>query len=52
MTAIADDPPIMIEATVTDLETLVAAGLRFGCIYADPPWLYDNQRTRAATSRH
>jgi N6-adenosine-specific RNA methylase IME4 len=35
-----------------DLERLVAAGSRFGTIYADPPWLYDNQATRAATSNH
>lgn len=24
----------------------------FGCIYADPPWQYGNQATRAATGRH
>lgn len=24
----------------------------FGCIYADPPWPYQNQGTRAAASRH
>ena len=23
------------------------AGLKFGCIYADPPWQYGNQATRA-----
>ncbi len=38
--------------TITDLEALAASGKRFGCIYADPPWLYDNQGTRAATSNH
>lgn len=38
--------------TVADLEALVAAGGKFGCIYADPPWLYDNQGTRAATGNH
>lgn len=27
-------------------------GKKFGCIYADPPWKYDNQGTRAATSDH
>lgn len=28
------------------------AGLKFGCIYADPPWQYGNQATRAATDNH
>jgi N6-adenosine-specific RNA methylase IME4/predicted transcriptional regulator len=31
-----------------DLTTLVAAGRKFGCIYADPPWAYDNKATRSA----
>lgn len=38
--------------TLTDLVDLSASGRKFGCIYADPPWLYDNQGTRAATSGH
>ena len=38
--------------TVSDLSTLAEAGKKFGTIYADPPWLYDNQGTRAATSNH
>ena len=37
---------------ITDLLALVSAGRKFGCIYADPPWLYGNQGTRAATSNH
>jgi N6-adenosine-specific RNA methylase IME4 len=37
---------------VDGLEALIAAGERFGTIYADPPWKYDNQATRAATSNH
>jgi N6-adenosine-specific RNA methylase IME4 len=36
--------------TTADLEALV--GTKFGTIYADPPWGYDNQGTRAATSNH
>lgn len=36
--------------TVADLTEL--AGAKFGCIYADPPWQYGNQATRAATSNH
>lgn len=38
--------------TVADLETLIAAGRRFGTIYIDPPWSYGNQGTRAATDNH
>ena len=37
---------------VATLEELVAGGHRFRTIYADPPWPYSNQRTRAATSNH
>lgn len=37
---------------VDDLGQLIEAGKTFGCIYADPPWAYDNQATRAATSDH
>lgn len=35
-----------------DLQKLIDAGIRFGCIYADPPWQYGNQGTRAATDNH
>lgn len=43
------------EATIedgifTDLAQL--QGKQFGCIYADPPWRYDNQGTRASTDNH
>ena len=33
---------------LTDLDDLVAHGRQFGCIYADPPWQYDNKATRSA----
>ena len=36
----------------TDLDVYVRSGKKWGCIYADPPWLYDNQGTRAATGNH
>lgn len=36
--------------TTDDLHKL--AGQKFGSIYADPPWVYDNQGTRAATGNH
>jgi N6-adenosine-specific RNA methylase IME4 len=39
-------------ATTADLSRLIETGHTFGTIYADPPWLYGNQGTRAATSRH
>jgi N6-adenosine-specific RNA methylase IME4 len=38
--------------TVDSLAPLVAAGRRFGCIYADPPWRYGNQATRGAAGKH
>lgn len=38
--------------TVSDLHALAGTGAKFGCIYSDPPWLYDNQGTRAATGNH
>lgn len=42
--------PKFAGCTIRDLHTAVAEGRKFGCIYADPPWLYDNQGTRAATT--
>lgn len=38
--------------TVDDLNGLIEQGKRYGCIYADPPWQYGNQGTRAATGNH
>ncbi len=38
--------------TTQDIHTLLDAGKRFGCIYADPPWLYDNQGTRSASGKN
>lgn len=38
--------------TVDDLNALAASDKKFGCIYLDPPWRYDNQGTRAATGDH
>lgn len=35
-----------------DLFRLASSGAKFGTIYADPPWRYDNQGTRAATGNH
>jgi len=38
--------------TTDELQKLIDQGVRFGCIYADPPWQYGNQSTRAATDNH
>ena len=38
--------------SVQTLAELADAGKRFGTIYADPPWKYGNQGTRAATDNH
>ncbi len=37
---------------VSDLQTLIDSGKKFGTIYADPPWPYGNQATRASTDNH
>ncbi len=39
-------------SAVVNLADLVAGGKKFGTVYADPPWPYDNQATRAATDNH
>ncbi len=38
--------------TIEDLNLLIEQGKRFSTIYADPPWPYGNQATRAATKNH
>jgi N6-adenosine-specific RNA methylase IME4 len=38
--------------TEEDLIALIDEGKKFGTIYADPPWPYGNQGTRAATKNH
>jgi len=45
-------PPERTDSTCTDLAELVASGQKFGTIYADPPWRYNNQGTRASTDNH
>lgn len=42
----------METCSTTDLHELISGGKRFSTIYADPPWLYGNQGTRAATGNH
>ena len=38
--------------TVEHLDELAGSGKKFGTIYADPPWQYGNQSTRASTDNH
>ena len=38
--------------TAADLDELVDAGKRFGCVYADPPWPYANEAARGAARKH
>lgn len=40
------------EGVTDSLDSLIAAGQTFKTIYADPPWRYDNQGTRASTDNH
>lgn len=37
---------------ISDLQRLIDTGKKFGTIYADPPWKYSNQATRASTDKH
>lgn len=43
---------VISEGSSADLNGLISQGTKFGCIYADPPWQYGNQGTRAATDNH
>ena len=44
---------VVNKTTKTDsLQTLIQTENKYGTIYADPPWNYGNQGTRAATSNH
>jgi N6-adenosine-specific RNA methylase IME4 len=40
------------EEAAKNLNDLIAAGRRFGCIYADPPWQYTNTRSNGAAENH
>lgn len=40
------------QGRVENLTKLLERGDKFGTIYADPPWQYANQGTRAATDNH
>lgn len=44
--------PVSGPDVTESIEELIGQGLKYGCIYADPPWQYGNQGTRAATDNH
>ncbi len=46
------DPLEPIEGVCDSLQVLIDESKRFRCIYADPPWSYGNQETRASTDNH
>ena len=52
--AAAPATPAMQQGVVitADFAELLASDIRYRTVYADPPWQYGNQRTRAATSNH
>jgi N6-adenosine-specific RNA methylase IME4 len=45
-------PEQTIAGVFTTLEDIAATGEKFKTIYADPPWRYGNQATRASTDNH
>lgn len=49
---VAETIDVFEGCTVADLSTLAEGARKFGTIYADPPWLYGNQATRASTGDH
>lgn len=49
---LGETPSEELTCTAADLRRLIELNRRFGTIYADPPWPYGNQGTRAATGNH
>ena len=52
--AMADvDAPDLVDGDIDNIVTACQdSAQKFACIYADPPWRYGNQATRAATDNH
>ena len=48
----ADPTPPFAGGVTRDLAALVRRGLRFGTVYADPPWAYANTGARGAAENH
>ena len=40
------------DGNYSNFQDIIDLGVKFGTVYADPPWRYDNQGTRAATDNH
>jgi len=47
----SDKQPVY-ELVTDDLQELIVSGVRFGTIYADPPWRYSNTASRGAAANH
>jgi N6-adenosine-specific RNA methylase IME4 len=45
-------PPPAGPCRTEDLARAAASGARFGTVYADPPWRYENQSSRGAAENH
>jgi N6-adenosine-specific RNA methylase IME4 len=50
--ASATDDAQPVHEDVGTLGEFIESGIKFGTVYADPPWRYGNQGTRAATDNH
>lgn len=44
--------PVLVGSTVEDLERAAKVGAKFGTVYADPPWRYDNRASNGAAESH
>ena len=42
----------LARSIATDLHALIASGLRFQAVLADPPWRYSNTSSRGAAENH
>lgn len=51
-TVAPEEPPSIPEGSRITSDLSELSGEKFGTIYADPPWKYGNQGTRAATDNH
>lgn len=47
-----ENEPSINACSIIDLNILLDKGIKFKTIYADPPWNYSNQATRASTDNH
>ena len=49
---VVPDSKLPVGESVPRLKQLVDAGRRYSTVYADPPWAYDNEASRAAAVNH